>query len=80
MTELVIMLGPPRSFTSVVSAMVGQHPQLYGLPEVHLFTTETVGELFYFYKLAGFLDPCFLVNTLNFQRKGYIFKHRTLWQ
>ena len=53
MTDIVIVLGPPRSYTSVVSAMIGQHPQLYGLPEVHLFTTDTVAELLYFYKLAG---------------------------
>jgi hypothetical protein len=41
---LLIILGPPRSFTTVVSAMLGQHPQIYGLPEVHLFTAETMAE------------------------------------
>jgi hypothetical protein len=40
----LIILGPPRSFTTVVSAMLGQHPQMYGLPEVHLFGVETIAE------------------------------------
>ena len=33
--------------------MLGQHPEMFGLPEVHLFVADTVGELFYFYKIAG---------------------------
>jgi hypothetical protein len=40
----IIILAPPRSFTSVVSAMIGQHPQLYGLPELQMFGSETVAE------------------------------------
>lgn len=32
----IIVLGPARSFTTVVAAMIGQHPQLYGFPETHL--------------------------------------------
>src|SRR5262249_12573479 len=42
--DLVFLLAPPRSFTTVVSSMLGQHPQLYGLPEMHLFSAETLGE------------------------------------
>src|SRR5215471_9146479 len=38
----LFILAPPRSFTSVVCAMLGQHPQMYGLPELHLFAAETV--------------------------------------
>ena len=38
----LFVLGPPRSFTSVVGAMLGQHPQMYGLPETHLFSYETM--------------------------------------
>jgi hypothetical protein len=53
MPEPLIILAPPRSFTSVVCAMLGQHPQMYGLPEVHLFAAETIGELFHFYRIAG---------------------------
>lgn len=41
----LFILAPPRSFTSVVCAMIGQHPELYGLPEVNLFAADTVGEL-----------------------------------
>jgi sulfotransferase family protein len=42
--DLLVILAPPRSFTTIVSAMLGQHPQLYGLPELHLFSAETLGE------------------------------------
>jgi hypothetical protein len=38
----VFILSPPRSFTSVISAMIGQHPDLYGLPEVNLFAADTL--------------------------------------
>lgn len=41
MTDALIILAPHRSFTSVVCGMVGQHPQLYGLPEMNLFVSET---------------------------------------
>src|SRR4051812_15033945 len=40
----IIILAPPHSFTSIVSAMLGQHPQMYGLPEVNLFVAETMQE------------------------------------
>jgi|ERR1043165_3828945 hypothetical protein len=40
----LFILGVPRSFTSVVCAMLGQHPQMYGLPELHLFTSQTLEE------------------------------------
>jgi len=39
----LFVLAPPRSFTSLVCAMLGQHPQMYGLPEVHLFPFESMG-------------------------------------
>jgi hypothetical protein len=38
----VFVLAPARSFTSVVCAMLGQHPQMYGLPETNLLGAETV--------------------------------------
>jgi hypothetical protein len=44
MNSLLVILGPPRSFTTIVSGMLGQHPQMYGLPEVHLFGAETMAE------------------------------------
>ena len=38
----LFILGPPRSFTSLVCAMLGQHPQMYGLAETHLFPFKTL--------------------------------------
>lgn len=42
----LVILALPRSFTSLVCAMLGQHPQLYGLPETHLLCEETLGDWF----------------------------------
>jgi Sulfotransferase family len=44
MGDPLIILAPPHSFTSVVCAMIGQHPQMYDLPEVNLFVAETMRE------------------------------------
>ena len=44
MAPPVFVLAPPRSFSTVFASMIGQHPQLYGLPEIHLFGAESVGE------------------------------------
>jgi hypothetical protein len=38
----LLILAAPRSFTSVVCAALGQHPQMYGLPELHLFVADTL--------------------------------------
>lgn len=40
----LFILAAPRSFTSLACAMLGQHPQAYGLPETHLFSYETMAE------------------------------------
>jgi hypothetical protein len=40
----VFVLAAPRSFSSVVASMLGQHPQMYGLPELELFGSATVAE------------------------------------
>ena len=45
MHQPLIILSPPRSFSSVVSTMIGQHPQMYGFPELYLFSFDTVGEI-----------------------------------
>lgn len=42
---MLIMLSPPRSFSSVVSTMIGQHPDLYCFPELHLYVADTVGDI-----------------------------------
>jgi hypothetical protein len=42
--EPLFILAPPRSFTSIVCGMLGQHPEMYGLPELQLFAAETMAE------------------------------------
>ena len=44
MADPLILLAPPRSFTSVVCAMVGQHPEMYSVPELNMFVSETMRE------------------------------------
>lgn len=39
MAAPLFLLAPPRSYTSLVNAMIGQHPQAFGLPELCLFAT-----------------------------------------
>lgn len=45
MVDLLVILCPPRSFSSVISTMIGQHPEMYGLPELHLGMGDTVGDV-----------------------------------
>jgi hypothetical protein len=40
----VVLLGLPNSFNSLIAAMMGRHPQLFDLPETHLFGYETLGQ------------------------------------
>src|ERR1700693_5783209 len=40
----LLILAPPCTFSWIVCAMIGQHPQMYGLPELHLFSADTIGE------------------------------------
>jgi hypothetical protein len=40
----LIILAPGRCFSSVVCAMLGQHPQLFGLLETQLFARDTLDE------------------------------------
>lgn len=42
----LFIICPGRSFSSVISAVIGQHPDAFGLPEVNLFRKETVQELY----------------------------------
>jgi hypothetical protein len=44
LADPLFILAPPRSFAAVIGAMLGQHPQLYGLPETHLFGCKTLAE------------------------------------
>jgi hypothetical protein len=45
----VLILAPPCTFSWVVCAILGQHPQMFSLPELHLFSSDTMG---------GWLDQC----------------------
>ncbi len=45
MREPLFILAPPRSYTSVVGGILGQHPEAYGLPEVNLSKGDTLGDL-----------------------------------
>ncbi|MCP5195230.1 MAG: sulfotransferase [Gammaproteobacteria bacterium] len=38
----LFLLAPSRSFTSLICAILGQHPMLYGLPELNLFMAQTM--------------------------------------
>ena len=40
----IFILAAPRSFSSLVAAMIGQHPELYGVPELNLFQCESIDE------------------------------------
>jgi len=44
--EPLFILAAPRSTSSVSCAMLGQHPQMYGLPETHLFRFDTMAPWF----------------------------------
>ncbi|MBT8419653.1 MAG: sulfotransferase [Gammaproteobacteria bacterium] len=61
----LIILSPPRSFSSVVSTMLGQHPELYGFPELHLFVGDTVREVLdREYKHGNYGGPPGVLRTL----------------
>lgn len=57
----LFILASPRSFTSLISAMLGQHPQAYAVPELNLFAQEKLEDLIntmkglYRFKLHGLL-------------------------
>ena len=47
----LFILAPPRSFTSVICGMVGQHPEMCGLPEVNLFVADDYDGLGRLYRM-----------------------------
>ncbi|MCP5159637.1 MAG: sulfotransferase [Gammaproteobacteria bacterium] len=49
----LFILCPGRSFSSVVCMAIGQHPQLYGLPEIYLGIVDTLNEWFALAKKPG---------------------------
>ena len=44
MPDPLIILAPARSFTTVIGTMLGQHPEMFSMPEVNLFVVETMRE------------------------------------
>lgn len=60
----LIILSPPRSFSSVVSTMIGEHPQLYGFPELHICAANTVEELMNVEARRGCPGPPGLIRLL----------------
>jgi hypothetical protein len=45
MASPLFLLAPPRSYTSLINAMLGQHPQAFGLPELCLFNGKRLKDL-----------------------------------
>jgi hypothetical protein len=45
MRQPLFILALPRSYTSLIAGMLGQHPQAYGLPELNLFTVDRLIEM-----------------------------------
>ena len=55
--ELLFILTPPRSYSTVTTAVLAGHPRIYGLPETRLFSAATVGELLHERKAHSHLPP-----------------------
>jgi hypothetical protein len=64
MPEPLFILCPGRSFSSVVCAVIGQHPQCYGLPELNLFIGDTLGDALDMYQRSGRQGLSGLARTL----------------
>ncbi|MBV1857454.1 MAG: sulfotransferase [Nannocystaceae bacterium] len=45
MVAPLFLLAPPRSYTSLINAMLGQHPQAFGLPELCLFNGQKLKDM-----------------------------------
>jgi len=45
---MIPILAPPRSCTSLITAMLGQHPELYAPAELECFTGDTLSDCFAF--------------------------------
>ena len=41
----LFILSPPRSFTTITCAMLGNHPEMFGLAETNLFVADTLDQL-----------------------------------
>jgi hypothetical protein len=69
--EPIVILGTGRSFTSVICCMIGQHPDLIGLPETNIFRDPTLGQLFRrFNRGPNLLRRAGLLRTLAYFHEG----------
>ncbi|MEO0983947.1 MAG: sulfotransferase [Cyanobacteria bacterium J06639_14] len=70
MQDPLIILSPPRSFSSVVSTVIGEHPDIYGFPELHLFSGRTVEDIIRREEKAGNAGPPGLLRTIAQEHYG----------
>lgn len=70
MKDILIILSPSRYFSSIISTMIGQHPQLYGFPELHLFSAESVEEILQNQVKCGKAAPPGLLRMLAQEHDG----------
>src|SRR5438552_2712037 len=71
MTDPLFILCPIRSFSSIVCTMVGQHPDLYGFPELRLFNADTLDGVLHFHEKMLAIEE----STLHGSRDGVIASH-----
>ena len=45
MRDPLFILSPPRSFSSLISSMLGQHPELHAFPELQIFSADTLHDM-----------------------------------
>jgi hypothetical protein len=62
--EPVFILAPPCTFSWALCAMLGEHPELYAPPELHLFISATLGEWLELCSNSGFEMDHGLVRTV----------------
>ncbi len=79
----VVILAVPRSCSSITCMMLGQHPQLYGFPELHLFSAENMDEWMDSASRASYAMDHGLLRTIaqliwNEQTEGTI-KRARIW-
>ena len=71
MPEPLFVLCPPRSYSSIVCGIIGQHPDCYGVPELNLFLGDTLGEAWNKYPvLKLFMGRDGLLRTLAQLHEG----------
>ena len=73
MLQPIFLLSPPRSFSSVVSTVIGQHPELHTFPELQIFSSQTVNDLLNAEaksRRRNRLAPPGLIRELSYQREG----------